>query len=1319
MSFKFISPIIPLHNNFIITKNFHNTKIIKGGSSRDENSKPDKNMIADEEKKKKKITVVNRIPQVTLTSTTADSSTPSLSSQSTVSNNSSLLIKAKINENLEEKNIVNNDVNEKNINFVNKNNQKQIIKTTDNNEIISYLKYMELIKPYIYANLLKNQNGRNLYSKNSISNSYFLTHTSSLHFLNILPNNIYLKYPVGSVCNEKFSPRKRYYAKRKYIVRKKNKVQFKFYGRGASLLKNARKMWDFHEQWFVKINKQILDISKEIKRVGTNSRNKLFLKKQLYTLKKTITHNSVYNRLHNRHKRRRKVRRIIRQVNSSCYSYIYFPRVPKMYFFLQRSDLDFYRFLYSYRNYPYPSKLIDRIICKISPLVNFITNEEEMVEEMKKEERAKKKGFFVYLFYRFIRYLKYLYRILKILVSKYRKEIPSGSLIFTDYIYNGAQLGKFAESGQMIRYPASVCSPLPIYNNVIKDMRKANFYINENSLIQVNGSKNFFSGYNIHFNPEKTILITKKLIKDPLLKLMKKIFKNSALQGKKFRLSGKGYSLNNFKLINKTLYIRPIYRYIYLLDFFETTFCNSKTRNMCKLEIDYFTTQKFGIKENYFFTSDDFIENDFLSNKIFADKNIRYFNRNYLSVRLDQNYFPLFGLSRDYIRNDERGLIIFDFYKQGKKNLPFYSYDDKGHIFYKQLKRKKKRHFVYYQHRKDGRSKYLKVLYRKHFYYENSYHFLKLFRKNILSITQNRYFLYNSNFIRGKKCLFSKYNKINYPKFNYYGTVTHLYPYLSSIDFDRKLSYLCPYLDKSQNKIVREKKTYNWNLFYPYYYPNSNNNNFITPQQYWTEQHDWIKKYINRQNNWNKLIKIYLNSQILTANSINRTTNLRSWNFKNWIENSLFENEVSDKYFLNQYLSNSLSEKIVKSKKKEIHLEIESEKYNKTANDLFIDYYRRDRFKNDVRLTITEEQDIKICEEAKKRAYEFDIRFYSTLRGAIVGTAKLGLEIVAAFVSNELSSFKQNVKNKIRAKFDGIKEKVKSLSKLTINDFKEKLKDFSLKDIRKKFESKFKNIKKNTQKLTFKNIKGKFVEKIEQVKQFKKNIEDTIDKVKEFKKKAEGPIRFARVIYNRMLAAEEAVRSEKKDQEKQRADLLKKMTKEERKEYLATKKLVENLTNELKILTQLGRKNKKELFAKEELITRKELIKQLKRLNLLIRKYPKELTIEEKRELLEKERLFKNLRRFNGIKKKKELLEKRKKELLNETKKELLKKENLFKNLREFQKLKRKKELTIEEKRELLEKERLFKNLKRLRKFRKLKTKRELFNEKRKNSLSK
>jgi hypothetical protein len=144
---------------------------------------------------------------------------------------------------------------------------------------------------------------------------------------------------------------------------------------------------------------------------------------------------------------------------------------------------------------------------------------------------------------------------------------------------------------------------------------------------------------------------------------------------------------NSFISITKNNYnfnfFQPIYNY-YTLYFFENSFYKW---NKKELQIDFSNIEKFRKYENYFFTSDDFIENNFLTDKVFKEKNIRYFNRRYISLKFDQENNPLFGLHRNYIKRDKQKSFIFDYYKEGKKELPFYSYDSKGNFFYKQIKK--------------------------------------------------------------------------------------------------------------------------------------------------------------------------------------------------------------------------------------------------------------------------------------------------------------------------------------------------------------------------------------------------------------------------------------------------------------------------------------------------------------------------------------------------------------------------------------------------------------------------------------------------------
>ena len=198
-----------------------------------------------------------------------------------------------------------------------------------------------------------------------------------------------------------------------------------------------------------------------------------------------------------------------------------------------------------------------------------------------------------------------------------------------------------------------------------------------------------------------------------------------------------------------------------------------------------------GLKIQYITSSDDFIENDFILYTRQNQKNIRHYFRRYVNPKTDKNNFPLFGMSRRYIKNDEYGLPISNFYKEGKMGLPSYTYDENGNYIYRQIRE-------------------MKALCSRNF---------------IRKLRQDHYNIF-----------------YGYPQINKYGTIIHNYPYPQT-DNIGGLMYPCPYFDKD-GRIVSEKKFYNWPLFYPYFYPEADNSDFINPQQYWTDQHTWIKKYL-------------------------------------------------------------------------------------------------------------------------------------------------------------------------------------------------------------------------------------------------------------------------------------------------------------------------------------------------------------------------------------------------------------------------------------------------------------------------------------------
>jgi hypothetical protein len=208
-----------------------------------------------------------------------------------------------------------------------------------------------------------------------------------------------------------------------------------------------------------------------------------------------------------------------------------------------------------------------------------------------------------------------------------------------------------------------------------------------------------------------------------------------------------------------------------------------------KTVIDY--DRMNGLRMQYITSSDDFIENDFILYTDKNQKNIRHYFRRYVNPKMDKKNFPLFGLSRRYVKTDEYGLPISDFYKEGKRGWPAYTYDENGNYIYTQIRE-------------------MQVLYSRNF------------RRKLRQDHYNIFY--------------------GYPQINKYGTIIHNYPYPQTDNLGG-LMYPCPYFDKD-GRIVSEKKFYNWPLFYPYFYPEADNSEFINPQQYWTDQHNWIKKYL-------------------------------------------------------------------------------------------------------------------------------------------------------------------------------------------------------------------------------------------------------------------------------------------------------------------------------------------------------------------------------------------------------------------------------------------------------------------------------------------
>lgn len=191
-------------------------------------------------------------------------------------------------------------------------------------------------------------------------------------------------------------------------------------------------------------------------------------------------------------------------------------------------------------------------------------------------------------------------------------------------------------------------------------------------------------------------------------------------------------------------------------------------------------------------SSNNFITSDFLYNSERQQKAINYCYSKYINPKFSKKNFPILAKRRNFKRKDYYGFRMYDYYKQGKLNLPSYSYDERRKFLYK-------------------------------------------FRRGIKTF-------YVRNILRKLKK--DQYNTFYpYPQINKYGKIKHNYPYPQK-DSVNRLIYPCPYIDQD-GIIIYEKKFYNWNLFYPYFYPRAEKKNLITPQQYWLNQHIWIKKYLS------------------------------------------------------------------------------------------------------------------------------------------------------------------------------------------------------------------------------------------------------------------------------------------------------------------------------------------------------------------------------------------------------------------------------------------------------------------------------------------
>lgn len=199
---------------------------------------------------------------------------------------------------------------------------------------------------------------------------------------------------------------------------------------------------------------------------------------------------------------------------------------------------------------------------------------------------------------------------------------------------------------------------------------------------------------------------------------------------------------------------------------------------------------------------DDLIDEEFMSSPTIPyniDRQV--FNRRYINPKRDKDNLPLFGLHRDYEREDNFGLLVHDYLKYGILGIPHYSYTESLETIFK----------------------YNKKL--RFFYHMNS------IRRNDRD---------------------SKSVNFSYPQVDNYGDLIHNYPYPQGDETSKRMfCYPCLYFD-SNNNIVVEKKYYNWALFYPYFYPKPDDPNLITPQEYWEKQHIWIKKYLDENKNENE-----------------------------------------------------------------------------------------------------------------------------------------------------------------------------------------------------------------------------------------------------------------------------------------------------------------------------------------------------------------------------------------------------------------------------------------------------------------------------------
>lgn len=275
--------------------------------------------------------------------------------------------------------------------------------------------------------------------------------------------------------------------------------------------------------------------------------------------------------------------------------------------------------------------------------------------------------------------------------------------------------------------------------------------------------------------------------------------------------------------------------------------------------------------------------------------NVKFYGKPVFSKRFNKFLFEssrLLSMNFLFKKTNEYDFLISNYYNEDSNNLPSYTFNKEGKYIYKLLgtnKRpfyikeksiheiKKRKYRGYWPPRMDHEDRHMALGWGAHKYKFSMYPYHnrkeKPWGKWVLDLfgASGTYFtmLYGPPKVKPKgeyfgrnwfrsyqrsRVLFSrngirkvriKNNKVYYPypKINNYGNITHNYPYPQKNSFG-SFKFPCPYFNKKNNRIEFEEKNYNWCLFHPWFYPETENSDLMTPQEYWKKQHDWIKKYL-------------------------------------------------------------------------------------------------------------------------------------------------------------------------------------------------------------------------------------------------------------------------------------------------------------------------------------------------------------------------------------------------------------------------------------------------------------------------------------------